>query len=420
MAKFECNGIDASGAAFKRVEEGISLDEVTTRLINAGNSILDIQPVTSLAMGEGGSSGQSGAATEGKPGLLGSIFGGVKGKELQIFYVNLATLVSAGISLRACVNALADQAENPYFRYVLQNVSKSIEAGKPFSDAVALHPKVFPPLFVNLLRAGEESGQFEEILRRYAIYCEKQEKIVGKLKGAMIMPAILILVASGVVTGLLVYVFPTFMKLFAGKEDRLPAPTKLVMAISNFLQHHYVQLLGYGIGSMIVLKIALNTDVGWRFFCYLQLKAPLFGNLFRKSYIATFSQNMATMLRAGVSSLRSLKIAQETISNIVMKEVVNDIYESIERGSTFSAPMAKNAHFFPRMVTLMVNIGEESGTLTQMFEKISDYYESETEAAIDAFMPAIEPLITIVMGLIVCLIAMSMFLPLFDMGKLMK
>lgn len=416
MAKFECKGLDSSGAVFKRVEEGTTLEEVAQRLMNAGNSIDDIQPLSTISMSNDSSSAASGHSGEVKVWF----WQRVKGKDLQIFYVNLATLVSAGISLRACVNALAEQAEDPVFRKVLQGVSRSIEAGKPFSDAVALHPRVFPSLFVSLLRAGEESGQFEEILRRYAIYCEKKEKITGKLKGAMIMPCILIVVATLVVIGLLVYVFPTFMKLFAGKEDRLPTPTKIVMSISLFLQHNYASLVGYIVLIAGVIFAIYSTKIGKRLFCQVQLRSPLFGNLFRKSYIATFSQNMATMLRAGVSSLRSLKIAQDTITNVVMQEVVNDIYESIERGSTFSAPMAKNSQFFPRMVTLMVNIGEESGTLTQMFEKVSEYYEAETEAAIDAFMTAIEPLITVVMGLVVCFIALSMFLPLFDMGKLMK
>ncbi|MFZ4773722.1 MAG: type II secretion system F family protein [Terrimicrobiaceae bacterium] len=419
MAKFEYKGIDASGATVSKTEEGTSIDEVSLKLMEMGISVLEIKPVASFGASDPTNLDKGGPANK-KQSLLSSLFGSVSNKELKIFYVNLATLVSAGISLRSCVNALAEQAENPYFQTIMANISQSIEAGKPFSEAVAQHPKVFPGLFVNMLRAGEESGKLDEVLRRYAIYCEKQDKIVGKLKGAMIMPVILILVASGVVTGLLVYVFPTFMKLFAGKEDMLPGPTKLVMAISNFLQYNYLQLIGYGTLIVVAMKLILNSDIGWRVFCTIQMKAPLLGNLFRKSYIATFCQNMATMLKAGVASLRALKIAQDSISNVVMRDVVNEIYDSVERGSSFSAPMKKNSQLFPTMVTLMVNIGEESGTLNQMFEKISEYYEAETEEAINAFLTAIEPLITIVMGMVVCLIAMSMFLPLFDLGKTMK
>ena len=419
MPKFEYKGIDSSGVVVKKIEEGASIEDVSTKLMELGISILDIQPVATLG-GKNMATLEKGGPALKKQGMLSSLFGGVSTKELKIFYVNLATLVAAGISLRACVNALADQTENPYFQTILANISQSIEAGKSFSDAVAVHPKIFPVLFVSMLRAGEESGKFDEVLRRYAIYCEKQEKILGKLKGAMVMPTILIVVATGVVIGLLTYVFPTFMKLFAGKEDRLPGPTKLVMGFSNFLQYNYLQLIGYTVGTLVALKIILSSNAGWRIFCSLQLKVPLFGNLFRKSYIANFCQNMATMLKAGVSSLRALQIAQNSISNVVMKDVVSEIYESVERGSSFSGPMIKNRQFFPSMVTLMVNIGEESGTLNQMFEKIAEYYEAETEAAIDAFLTAIEPMITIIMGILVCIIAMSMFLPLFDMNRIMK
>jgi len=418
MAKFEYKGIDASGAVIKKIEEGASIEDVSTKLMEMGVSILDIQPVAAIG-GKNMALEKGGPALK-KQGTFSALFGGVTTKELKIFYVNLATLVAAGISLRACVNALADQTENPYFQTILVNISQSIEAGKSFSDAVAVHPKIFPVLFVSMLRAGEESGKFDEVLRRYAIYCEKQEKIMGKLKGAMVMPVILVAVATIVVIGLLTYVFPTFMKLFTGKEDKLPAPTKIVMGVSNFLQNNYFQLIGYIVGTIVAMKIILNSNAGWRIFCYLQLNTPLLGNLFRKSYIANFCQNMATMLKAGVSSLRALQIAQNSITNVLMREIVDQIYESVERGSSFAGPMMKNRQFFPSMVTLMINIGEESGTLNQMFEKISEYYEAETDAAIDGFLTAIEPMITIVMGAFVCLIAMSMFLPLFDMNRIMK
>jgi len=368
MAKFEYKGIDASGAVIKKIEEGASIEDVSTKLMEMGVSILDIQPVAAIG-GKNMALEKGGPALK-KQGTFSALFGGVTTKELKIFYVNLATLVAAGISLRACVNALADQTENPYFQTILVNISQSIEAGKSFSDAVAVHPKIFPVLFVSMLRAGEESGKFDEVLRRYAIYCEKQEKIMGKLKGAMVMPVILVAVATIVVIGLLTYVFPTFMKLFTGKEDKLPAPTKIVMGVSNFLQNNYFQLIGYIVGTIVAMKIILNSNAGWRIFCYLQLNTPLLGNLFRKSYIANFCQNMATMLKAGVSSLRALQIAQNSITNVLMREIVDQIYESVERGSSFAGPMMKNRQFFPSMVTLMINIGEESGTLNQMFEKI--------------------------------------------------
>ncbi|NCB40267.1 MAG: type II secretion system F family protein [Erysipelotrichia bacterium] len=404
MPRYVVEGVDSRGQPVFEEVSGSSESEVLGRLMSAGISVLSIKP-KGLAF---------------SPFKFLERFSWVSAKDLKLFYVNLATLIEAGCTLITSLSSLADQAENPTFRKVLLDVSNSVTNGRSFGEALQAHPRVFNQLFICLVKAGEEGGMLDKILLRYAIFSENQEGIKSRVRGAMVLPAIMVLVATGVIIGLLTYVFPTFMVLFKGRESMLPLPTKIVLAISDFLRYQYLTLSGIIIGVSIAFYFFVKSKRGWRIFCYWQLRLPLIGTLFKKAYVASFAHTLGALIKGGVPALRALKITAETIQNIEVSDVIGDIAQSVERGGTFSAPMQRHKYLFPTMVTLMVNVGESTGRIDQMLEKVGQYYDGEVQEAISAILTAIEPLMTVVMGVIVMTIAASMFLPMFDIARIMQ
>ena len=404
MALYTYTGIDPSGKEIHGQEAGASEEEVIGRLSSSGVSVLSIRAKRALSFNFDPS----------------KYMQWVSNKELKYFYVNLATLIDAGCTLRASIASLADQADNPLLQSVLKDINAQIASGKSFSESLAQHPNVFTPLFVNLVKAGEEGGMLDQILLRYAVYTENQEAIKAKIRGALILPTLVLVVAILVVVALLTYVFPTFMQLFKGKEHLLPTPTRVVIAISDFLRYQYLVILGILFGGGIGIGLALRTDTGWRIFSWLQLHLPLFGRLFRKAFVARFAHTLAALVKGGVPALRALKITSETIPNVIVQDVIGTIQESVERGGSFTAPMHKQKYLFPAMVTLMIHVGETTGQLDSMLSKVGQYFDAEVDEAIDAIIKSIEPIMTVVMGSIVLTIAASMFLPLFNMTKIMR
>jgi type IV pilus assembly protein PilC len=416
MPWFVYTGINPHGHEIHGEEFGTSEGEITNRLHGNGISVIKIGPKSNPLFAFD----------------IQKILNRVSRKELKFFYVNLSTLITSGCSLRASLASLGEQADNPYFGKVLNGITASIEAGKSFSESLKEFPDVFPPLFVHLIKAGEEGGMLDSILLRYAVLVEKQEKIQAKVRGALILPFMMIAVAFVVTMGLLVFVFPEFMKIFKGKEAHLPAPTKMVMTISGFFVDQYKMLFGqYGM-STLVFRLGLvgligygiyrvfQTPGGHRLWCNVQLRLPLFGNLFRKAFVASLTRTLGALLKGGVPALSALKITKGTMGNIVVQESIQKISDSVEKGGTFADPMYQNRFLFPKMVVLMIQVGETSGKTDEMLEKVSDYYDAEVDEAISAMISAIEPMLTVFMGGLVLFIASSLFLPLFNLSKMMR
>lgn len=404
MPWFIYSGFDSKGHAVSGEEFGDNQAEVMSRLMTGGVSVLEIRTKKG----------------EGIFDAIGKRFQWVSTHELKFLYVNLATLIEAGCTLRASLASLGDQSENPMLKKALTDINAAIASGKSFSESLQAHPSIFSPLFVSLVKAGEEGGMLDKILLRYAVFTENQEAIKGRIRGALVLPAIMILVAVGVVVGLLTYVFPTFMELFKGRESMLPTPTKIVMAVSDFLRYQYLTLIGLGILGVVGLWLFLKWEKGWRAFSWFQLRVPLFGTLFRKAYVARFAHTLGSLVKGGVPALRALRITSETIPNTEVKDIIASIQESVERGGTFSAPMQKHKHLFPAMVTLMISVGESTGKIDHMLDKVGEYYDQEVSEAISTILTAIEPLLTVVMGTVVLTIAASMFLPLFNISKVLR
>lgn len=404
MPWFVYSGIDAKGRNVSGEEFGDNQTEVLARVMAGGVSVLDIRVKKGTGIFE----------------AIGNKFQWVSTHELKFLYVNLATLIEAGCTLRASIASLGEQSENPLLKKALLDINSAIASGKSFSESLQAHPNIFSPLFISLVKAGEEGGMLDQILLRYAAFTENQEAIKSRIRGALVLPAIMVLVAVGVVIGLLTYVFPTFMELFKGRESMLPMPTRVVMSISDFLRYQYLNLIGLVICVIVGLWLFLKWEKGWRAFSWFQLRVPLFGTLFRKTYVARFAHTLGSLVKGGVPALRALRITSETIPNTEVKDVIANIQESVERGGTFSIPMQKHKHLFPSMVTLMINVGESTGKIDHMLDKVGEYYDQEVSETISAILTAIEPLLTVVMGTIVLTIAASMFLPLFNISKVLR
>ncbi|MBI3039141.1 type II secretion system F family protein [bacterium] len=405
MPTFKFKGLDSQGTLVTGTEFANSQQEIAGRLMAKGLSILELNEVRKSPL---------------ELEFFTKIFQRVSRKELKFFYVNLATLINSGCTLRASITALAEQTENQFFGKALLKINSDIASGSSFSDAVSRHPKIFSQLFIHLVKAGEEGGMLDDILLRYAAYEENQEKIRSRVRGALVLPAIMVMVAIGVVVALLTYVFPKFMELFKGREQLLPLPTKIVMGVSNFLRNQWYLAIILTISSAVIIYLVLQTKIGYRYFSRLQLWAPLFGELFRKTFVSRFARTLAALSKGGVPTLRALKIVMDIIPNVSVKNAVNEIYINVEKGGNYSDPMQKNKALFPSMVTLMMRVGETTGNIDHMLNKISDYYDAEVEAVVAAIIATIEPIMTVIMGGVVLIISLSMFLPLFDIGKLLK
>jgi len=403
MATFSYKAIDHTGQVIEAEENGDSAESLVKKLAGMRLSVIEIKPKK-----------QSSSFSLKK---IGSFFQRVSGKELKYFYVNLATLINAGCTLKTSIAALSEQSDNKFFQKVLLEIDKDITSGKALSDSLAKHPRVFNQLFITLVKSGEEGGMLDQILLRYAVYVENQEKIKSRIRGAMVLPGIISIVAVGVVIGLLTYVFPTFMQMFAGKEHLLPAPTKFVIKVSDILRFSYHWIFAAIISLSMAFYMILQTKLGWRIFCIVQLRMPLFGVLFRKVYLARFAQTLGALIKSGVPTLRAIHTTGETIPNVIVTDALRVISSCVERGGTMTSEMHNYPLLFPNMVTLMISVGESTGTIDAMLEKVGSYFEAEVQEAISAILSAIEPIMTVIMGVVVLVLALSMFLPLFDIGK---
>ncbi len=336
-------------------------------------------------------------------------------KDIVVFTRQFATMIDAGLPLVQCLDILASQQENPEFKKVLIDVKSSVEGGSTFADALKKHPKVFDELFVNLVAAGEVGGMLDTILNRLSIFMEKAEKLKGKIKGALTYPIVVIIIACLVVTGLLIWVVPVFEDMFAGFGQALPAPTQVVVNISDFLQSYWYVILGTIAGIIIGLKQVYKTKKGRYIMDSIFLKIPVFGDLIRKTAVARFTRTLGTMLASGVPILEGLEIVAKTAGNVVIEGAVMEARASLSQGKTLAEPLTQTK-VFPGMVTQMIAVGESTGALDAMLSKIADFYEDEVDAAVEALTSLIEPLLMAFLGIVVGGLVIALYLPIFQLA----
>jgi len=349
-----------------------------------------------------------------------SFGGGVKDKDIVVFTRQFATMIDAGLPLVQALDILSTQVENKTMAKALTVIKSDVESGSTYADALRKHPKVFTDLYANMVAAGESGGILDTILNRLANYIEKAMKLKKKVKGAMIYPLVVSTIAVGVIAVIMVFVVPTFAKMFATFGGQLPAPTQLVMSISHFVA---------GIGGLIVLILLIaagvafvqtrKTEKGRAVTDAFFLKLPIFGILLRKVAVAKFTRTLGTLISSGVPILDGLEITAKTAGNKVIEYAVMEIRQAVSEGKTIAEPLMKSG-VFPPMVTHMISVGESTGALDAMLSKIADFYDDEVDNAVSNLTSMMEPMLMVFLGGSVGFIVIAMYLPIFKLITLVK
>jgi len=354
-----------------------------------------------------------------KGGLSEFYIGGLKQKQIMIMTRQLATLIDAGLPLLRSLNVLILQQKPCKLRDVLRDVSADIQQGSTFAEALGKHPKAFDRLYVNMVRAGEVGGMLEVVLNRLAVFMERRQALKRKVRGALIYPIAVIVIASCIVGFLLVKVVPVFADVFADFGGELPAPTRFLMAAGEFMQYSWWLLLLIANSSIIGIKLLGKSKYIKSAMDRVILKVPLVGDLVTKVAVARFARTLGTLITSGVPILQALKITKETIGNEVIQNAVQNVHDSIKEGETIAAPLDESK-VFPAMVVNMIDVGEETGSLDAMLMKVADIYDSEVEAAVEAMLALMEPMIIIVLGGVIGFIVISLYLPIFSLGDVVS
>ncbi len=334
--------------------------------------------------------------------------------DLSVYCRQMSTMIESGLSLVDTLEILREQTVNPVLQETTANVLQDVEVGKTLHAAVSAHPKVFPPIFRQMIRAGEAGGVLEEVLRRLADHFEKELALNQKVKSAMMYPLVILVVALVVVFFLLTTVIPTFAGLFAGFGGELPLPTRIIMGASDWLRSNWWIVLGIIVVIVIGGSSYKNSPKGKENIDRLVLKFPLTGNLTRKVVIARFSRTLSTLSASGVTLLEALRIVEDVIGNKILADVITQARLKLREGVQISRPLAASGQF-PKMVIQMISIGEETGNLDKMLEKVADFYEQEVDTSVQGLVSLIEPAMVVFIAVIVGFIVISVVLPMFDM-----
>ncbi|MBI5048303.1 MAG: type II secretion system F family protein [Deltaproteobacteria bacterium] len=399
MPIFTYEGKTLSGEPRKGEIEAASLAVATTALRRQ-------QIITSKL-----SEKKTGAFSFKIPGLGGK----VTTKEIVIFTRQFATMIDAGLPLVQCLDILSGQQQNQLFKTTLTEIKKSVEGGSTFADALRKHPKIFDDLYVNLVAAGEVGGILDTILNRLAGFMEKAEKLKGKVKGALTYPAVICIIAGIVVAVLLLYVVPIFQGMFKDFGSALPAPTQVVVNLSEGLKKYWWVFGAIIAGLAVAYKWFYSTPKGKAIIDDIMLKLPVFGDLLRKTAVARFTRTMATMMASGVPILDALEIVAKTAGNKTIEAAIMKTRTALSQGKTLAEPLAETK-VFPSMVVQMIAVGESTGALDAMLSKIADFYEEEVDQAVDTLMSLIEPLLMAFLGVVVGGLVITMYLPIFKLA----
>ncbi len=384
-----------------------SIGEASEMLRRQGAAILALRPA-------------HGAVGKKKSSLLTLQIGGnPKLRDVLDFTSQLAVMIKAGISLRAAIEAIAEQTKNEKFKEILNSVRRDVESGKPLSDALAKYPKVFSTLYLNMVRASELSGSFGSMLDRIGAYLTQQMETRSMVRGAMIYPCIIAFMAISTTIFLLTYVLPKFVAIFEGKEAALPGPTKFLLAISSFMVNYWWLILLVLGASIWGFLLAIRTPNGRRIWDGFKLRVPIIRRMLRALYISRSLHTMGVLVNAGVPVLDVIAITGQISGNVHYRSMWMQVYTSVKQGKKISAPLLKSS-LMPRSVVQMIASGEESGRLGEVLDDVSEYFTKELRAVIKNVTAMIEPAMIVMMGLIVGFIAMSIVLPIFKLSSLVK
>ncbi len=400
MPKFNWEARTRTGGTQKGVIEAATVDVVEAQLKRYGFSNITIK-----------------SESKGLSFKLPKFGGGGKidEKDLVIFTRQFSTMIDSGLPLVQCLEILASQQENKAFQEILYKVKDSVESGSTFADALGKHPRAFDQLFVNLVAAGEIGGILDTILTRLAAYIEKSMKLKKQIKGAMVYPITIMSIAVVVVGVILIFVIPTFAKMFIEFGGELPAPTKFVIALSSFLVKYFVVLIGGFYALVWAIKKYYTTPGGQKNIDRMALKAPIVGPLIRKVSVAKFTRTLGTMVSSGVPIMDGLEIVAKTAGNKIVEEAIYAVRQAISEGKTMAEPLAA-CGVFPPMVVQMISVGEATGAMDAMLNKIADFYDDEVDDAVGAMTAMMEPLLMVFLGTTVGGLVVAMYLPIFKLA----
>jgi len=406
MPVFVWQGKTAQGKVLKGEMEASNIEAVYARLRSQR-----IQPIPARVKEKG-----TGLDTEIKiPG-----FGPkVQPYDVMLFTRQFSTMIDAGLPIVQSLDILAEQTECKPLKNTIREVRRDVSGGTTLADALEKHPKVFDDLYVNMVRAGEAGGVLNTILNRIALFIEKANRLKKKVKGAMIYPATIVLVAIGVVSILLIFVIPVFAELYGSMGKALPTPTQITINISNFFRSYLIHI-GVSIALIVAsIKMYYKTPKGRLVIDGILLKTPILGDLLRKVAVARFSQNMSLLLASGVPILEGLAITAKTAGNKVIEQAIMNARISISEGKTVAEPLEQSG-VFPPMVCQMVSVGENTGALDNMLKRVGDFYEEEVDNSVNNITALMEPMIMVFLGIVLGGLVISMYLPIFQLGSLVE
>lgn len=347
-------------------------------------------------------------------------FGGkVKDKDLAIYTRQFSTMVDAGLPIAQCLTILSEQSDSKTLRDVTGRIAREVEGGATLAESFRKYPKVFDDLFTNMLQVGESGGVLDVVLQRLSGYIEKAAKLKAKVKGAMVYPVTIIGVAALVIVFMMIFVIPTFAKMFQGLGADLPLPTKIVMLLSDLVQKYIILMVLAGAGAIYAIKRYYATDQGSKVIDAFLLKVPVIGMLIRKVAVARFTRTLGTLISSGVPILEGLLITARSAGNRVVERTVMQARTAVTSGRTLSEPL-KGSAVFPPMVVHMISVGENTGALDQMLQKIADFYDDEVDTAVGALTSLLEPIMIVFLGVVVGGLVVAMYLPIFKLVTLMK
>lgn len=418
MPVFEYRGLNAAGKNIEGLKEAESPKTLRAVLRKDGIFLTDVVGQTEGALKPGAKAkGTSLGSTEVNFSKLAG--GSVSTDDIAVMTRQLATLLKAGVSLVEALSAMVDQVEKERLKRILSEVKQRVNEGSSLGDALNTHVKVFGPLFVNMIRAGESSGALDSVLLRLAEFTEGQARLKQKIVGTMIYPAIMLVIGGGVLIMLMTVVVPKVTKIFDDMKVNLPWTTKLLIASSNFLQNYWFVVVPLMIVSAIGFYKWTGSESGKPTWDRAVLKVPVFGALVRHLSVARFTRTLATLLKSGVPLLTALDIVKNVITNSTMSAVVDTARDAIREGESIAAPLKKSGEF-PPLVYHMVGIGERSGQLEDMLLNVAESYESSVNVRIGALTALLEPLMIVMMGAVIAFVAFSILMPILQMNSMVR
>ncbi len=403
MPVFDYQVKDPSGKDLRGKKEALDLHALIQDLKGQGYLILHIE--------------ESKAKTQSREGT--GCSRKIKLDDLLVFSRQMATMVDAGIPIVQTLDILCEQTENNNFRKVIKTIKTDVEGGKNFSEALDTHRKIFSPLFISMVRAGESSGTLDVILDRLATYLEKMSILQKKIKSAMIYPSVVFAIALIITTLMLTFIIPKFAEIFRSLDAKLPLPTQLLIDVSQMIRANFLFMAAGIVLVFFLVRFLVKTPGGRLRWDQMKLRMPIFGSLFLRSSISKFSRTLSTLVKSGVPILTSLEIVGTTAGNRVIELALIEVKNSIREGEGIAGPLGKKG-VFPPMVIRMVAVGEETGELEEMLIKISDFYDAQVDAAVDGLSSLLEPLIIAFLGIVIGGIVIAMFLPILNLSQAIK